>query len=126
MQEIEIMYFRKIIMLSIATVSLGIGLAASRTDAHANYYLNGNEYAQEATRFVTVRKTVSVYKIKTGNCEANNHWTFYKKLHKGSKVRISRWFMSTGGWIIKSKKYYYHNSRTFFIVPTGNGHWYYK
>ncbi|MTV81327.1 hypothetical protein [Secundilactobacillus folii] len=108
---------------AIAVLSFGTGLTISNTDAKASY-LNGNDYAREATHLVTAKKTVRVYKIRTGNCEANNHWSFYKYLHKGSRVYASQYFMSTGGWIIKSKNIYYHNHRTFFLVASG--HWYYK
>lgn len=92
--------------------------------AHASY-LNGNDYSRLATHLVKAKRTVKVYKVHTGNCEANNRWTFYKYLHKGSKVYSSAWFMSTGGRIIKSKNMYYHNSRTFFIIP-GSSKWYTK
>lgn len=117
------MKLTKYVTLGVIALSLGIGLAATHTTASASY-LNGNDYAREATHLVTAKKRVAVYKIRTGNCEANNHWTFYKYLNKGSRVYASRWIMSTGGWIVKSKKVYYHNSRTFFLIAKGN--WYYK
>ena len=87
-------------------------------------YLNGNSYAAEATKHATAKKTVRVYKVTTGKYEANNHYTFYGYLHKGSSVKRSSYLMSTGGWVIKSSHKYYHNKRTFFLVAKGN--WYYK
>lgn len=90
-------------------------------------YLNGNDYTDMCNRFVKVTKPVKVYKVRTGTCEANNHFKYYGKLKKGSHVLISRWLMSTvGGWIIFSKKYY-STRRTFFFAhnPRGNrANWY--
>lgn len=120
------MNFSTLKIVGITTLSLIVGFVTVHTTAHASYYLNGNDYAREATHLVTARKTVPVYKVRTGNCEAKNHFTFYKYLRRGSRVYSSPYFMSTGGWIIKSKNLYYHNSRTFFIIPNNNHHWYYK
>jgi len=103
------------------TLLSSLFLFSSTADAS---YLNGNSYAAEAKKSATARKTVRVYKVTTGNYEANNHFTFYGYLHKGSKVKRSSYLMSTGGWIIKSPHKYYHNKRTFFLVAKGN--WYYK
>jgi hypothetical protein len=112
------------IILGITIFSMFTSLVTTSTTASASYYLNGNDYAREATHLVTAKKTVRVYKIRTGNCEANNRWTFYKYIHKGSRVYASHWLMSTGGWIVKSKNVYYHNPRTFFLIAKSN--WYYK
>ena len=109
-------------MFVIATTALSfIGFTQGKAQAS---YLNGNDYAATATKSVIARKTVRVYKVRTGDCEANNRFSFYGYLHKGSRVHRSQWFMSTGGWIIKSPHKYYHNKRTFFLVAKGN--WYYK
>ena len=79
------------------------------------------------SKTVKVTKPVKVYKVRTGTCEANNHFKYYGKLKKGSHVLISRWLMSTGGgWIIFNKKYY-STRRTFFFAhnPRGNrANWY--
>lgn len=88
-------------------------------------YLNGNSYATLATRHVKTTKSVAVYRIRTGKYEAANHFHYAGKIKKGTKLRISHYLMSTGGWIITSKKYY-HNKRTFFLVPDSQHHWYKK
>lgn len=87
---------------------------------------SGNAYAKEATYHIKAKKTVPVYKVRTGKSEAQNTQKLAFHFHKGSKAYISRWQMSTGGWIIVSKNKYYHTSRTFFLVPTGLGKWYQK
>lgn len=117
------MTIRKSVLLGVTACAFaGVSFIPS---AHASY-LNGNEYAAEAHTLVKAIKRVPVYKIRTGNCEANNHFSFYKYLNKGSKVYASQYFMSTGGWVIKSSHVYYHNSRTFFLIPDDQGHWYSK
>lgn len=117
------MAIRKSILLGVATFTFA---GVSLTPVANASYLNGNEYASTAHTLVKARKRVPVYKVRTGNCEANNHFSFYKYLKKGSKVYASRYFMSTGGWVIKSSHVYYHNSRTFFLIPDNQGHWYTK
>lgn len=109
-------------MVVFAATAIGV-IGIGSGNAHASY-LNGNNYAASATKRVTVKKTVRVYKVTTGRFEAENHFKFYSYLHKGSHVYRSPWFMSTGGWVIKSPHKYYHNQRTFFLVAKGN--WYYK
>ncbi|VDG17565.1 hypothetical protein [Lactobacillus brevis] [Lactiplantibacillus mudanjiangensis] len=93
------------------------------TSAQASY-LSGNSYATMATRRVKITKNVNVYRCKTGQYEATNHFTYVGKLHKGAHVKISNWLMSTGGvWVVKSARYY-HNSRTFFVISAKGHHWY--
>lgn len=115
-----------VIMMTFGLViGLGYGTQQSQASWFKNGHLNGNFYANEATNLVVSRKTVPVFKYRTGTCEANNRRTFYGYLHKGSKVFASGYKMSTGGvWIIKSKRVYYHNSRTFFAVGNTNHSWY--
>jgi len=99
---------------ALITLVLVSGLLSISTSAKANY-LNGNSYAAEATKTAFAKKTVRVYKITTGHYESENQATLYGYLYKGTKVKRSNYIMSTGGWIIKSHKYY-HNKRTFFLV----------
>lgn len=104
--------------LFIALISLG------STTANASY-LNGNSYAAEATRRVTTKKSVKVYMVETGKYEAANKFYSYGKIKKGTTLKASYYLMSTGGWIVKSNKYF-HDKRTFFIVPGGQHNWYKK
>lgn len=120
---------KKWLMAGIAAVMLGgtvTALPIQSSTVQASSYLSGNSYAKKATRYVKVTKKMPVYKVKTGKYEATNKFTRYGSVKKGSKVYISKWLMSTGGvWVIKSKKYY-HNKRTFFVVPGTKANWYKK
>lgn len=107
---------------ALITLVLVSGLLSISTSAKANY-LNGNSYAAEATKSATAKKNVRVYKITTGKYESENKASFFGYLRKGTTVKRSNYVMSTGGWIIKSGKYY-HNKRTFFLIAKGD--WYYK
>lgn len=122
---------KKLIAVIMITVGLIIGLSFGTQQSQASWFenghLNGNFYARNATNLVIARKTVPVFKYRTGTCEANNQRAFYGYLHKGSKVFASGYSMSTGGvWIIKSKHQYYHNSRTFFAVGNTTHYWYHR
>ncbi|MCP9331885.1 hypothetical protein [Lentilactobacillus hilgardii] len=117
------MIIQKMSIILLSTGLLGITCPSS---VSANSYLSGNAYAKEATYHIKAKKTVPVYKVRTGKDEAQNTQKLAFHFHKGSKAYISRWQMSTGGWIIVSKHKYYHTSRTFFLVPTGLGKWYQK
>lgn len=92
------------------------------SNAQASKYLNGNSYAKEAKIHVIAKKTVKVYRIKTGKYEAANRVYYYGKITKGTALYRSEYLMSTGGYVVKSGKYY-HNNRTFFIVPQYNSSW---
>lgn len=92
------------------------------TNAQASKYLSGNSYAKEAKTHVIAKKTVKVYKVKTGTYEAKNIAYNYGTIKRGTAFYRSGYLMSTGGYIVKSGKYY-HNSRTFFIVPQTNANW---
>ena len=113
---------KKRILLFLAIISFGL-LGLSHTDQEASSYLNGNDYARAATRYVKVTRKIPIYRVRTGRYEAANH--FYKAgyVKKGTKLHISYWIMSTGGWIGTSKKYY-HNSRTFFLISAKHADWY--
>lgn len=118
----EKMKNKKIIFLlsSILLIFAFLGIS-NKTQAS---YLNGNSYARKATRHVRVTKTMHVYRCHTGKYEAANRFYSSGKVKKGTKLYISRWIMSTGGvWVIKSRKYY-HNRRTFFVVPGMKANWY--
>ncbi|MBD5429244.1 hypothetical protein [Lactobacillus sp.] len=115
---------KKVLFIFSIILLLMIGAKQSRT-AQASSYLNGNDYARAATRYVKVTRKIPIYRVRTGKYEAQNH--FYKAgyVKKGTKLHISYWIMSTGGWIVTSKKYY-HNSRTFFIISARHADWYKK
>ena len=117
------MRYRRLVTI-IATLLGLIGIFKFNSQPANASYLNGNDYAKMATRYVRVTKSMPVYRCKTGNCEANNRFHRYGTLKKGTKVYISRWLMSTGScWVIKSHKYY-HNRRTFFAGPGMKVNWY--
>lgn len=114
---------KKKALLFLAIISFGL-LGLSHTNkVEASSYLNGNDYARAATRYVKVTRKIPIYRVRTGRYEAANH--FYKAgyVKKGTKLHISYWIMSTGGWIVTSKKYY-HNSRTFFLISAKHADWY--
>lgn len=113
---------KKLIFILSSVLLLFTFLGISQT-SQANY-LSGNSYASLATRHVRVTRTMRVYRCRTGKYEAANHFYRAGKVRKGTKLYISRWLMSTGGcWVIKSRKYY-HNRRTFFVVPGMKANWY--
>lgn len=100
-----------------------LGLNSKNQNVKASY-LNGNSYASMATRHVVVTRRMPVYKCRTGKCEAANRFHRNGSVRKGTKLYISRWLMSTGScWVIKSRRYY-HNRRTFFVVPGRKANWY--
>ncbi|WP_308555450.1 hypothetical protein [uncultured Lactobacillus sp.] len=115
---------KRIIVLLIMILGFaGIFTATNSNKVQASY-LSGNNYASLATRHVVVTRTMPVYRCKTGHCEAENRFYHAGHAHKGTKIYISRWLMSTGGvWVIKGGKYY-HNHRTFFVVPGSRANWY--
>lgn len=108
-------------------IVLGLTLVGLSTTPVQASYLSGNSYAAMANRRVKITRSVRVYRVHTGQSEATNHFTYVGKVHKGAKVKISNWLMSTGSvWVIKSAHKYYHNSRTFFVVSAKGHHWYHK
>ena len=117
------MQFKKL-AAGLAIVAGLAAIGASTTTANASY-LNGNDYAREATRSVKVTKTVKLLRVHTGSCEANQRVYRAGTLKKGSRVSISTNLMSTGGWVVRSKKIH-ANRRNFYLVAGGNKHWYTK
>ncbi|WPC18285.1 hypothetical protein N6G94_04610 [Pediococcus inopinatus] len=113
---------RKIILTFFLTSFL---ILVAPTNVHASKYLSGNSYAKEAKAHIVAKKTVKVYKMTTGKYEAANHAHYYGTIKRGTALYRSAYLMSTGGFIVKSRKYY-HNSRTFFIVPQMSSNWYTK
>lgn len=115
------MKFKKILMVSAATLSMGVGLAITHQTAQAR--INGVSMSQDSHFLVRAKRTVAVYKVTTGAYMAKNHYHFFKYLHKGSKVYTSRLFMSPDGWIIKSSGVYRPTRHSFYLVPSGHK-WY--
>lgn len=114
---------KKKIVILIGILTLGLLFTCNNQTTEARY-LNGNSYARLATRHVRVTRTMPVYRCRTGKYEAKNHFYRVGKVRKGTKLYISKWLMSTGAcWVIKSHKYY-HNRRTFFVVPGRRANWY--
>ena len=72
-------------------------------------------------------KTINVYKVTTGTCEANNRFKKYGRIKRGAKIWISRYLMSTGGgWVVINDNKYYSTKRTFFFAANGHAqaNWY--
>ncbi|QDD70405.1 hypothetical protein DM298_05700 [Lactobacillus amylovorus] len=111
------------LLIFVAMLLCAIGLISTNSKTVQATYLNGNDYTDMCKRYVKVVKTVKVYKVRTGTCEANNHFKYYGKLKKGSHVWISRWLMSTGGgWVIINDGKYYSTRRTFFFAVNPHGY----
>lgn len=73
--------YNKILVL-LAMLFCTIGLISFNNKQVKANYLDGNAYTEGCTRYVKVIKPVKVYKVKTGNCEAKNHFKYYDKLKK--------------------------------------------
>ncbi|HIW72227.1 MAG TPA: hypothetical protein H9875_06320, partial [Candidatus Levilactobacillus faecigallinarum] len=72
---------RKRLILSVMLFSTLWGLipgVTANAQAWREKYANSNKYK------VRVLKTTRVYKLKYGDCEANNRYVGTRKLHKGS------------------------------------------
>ncbi|MBW1605882.1 hypothetical protein [Lactobacillus sp. Sy-1] len=77
----------------------------------------GYGYASTANHQVKTTKTVSVYKVRVGKDEADNHFTKAGKIKKGTHLSVSDWVMSTGGGYVVTGKYHWKpTSKTFYFV----------
>ena len=121
------MKHKKFIVI-LATLLCIIGISTFNTKTAKASYLNGNSYTDMCTRYVKVVKPINVYKVRTGKCEAMNHFKYIGKIKKGSHIWISHWLMSTGGgWVVINDGKYYSTRRTFFFAHNPNSNranWY--
>ncbi|MEJ6399933.1 hypothetical protein [Nicoliella lavandulae] len=108
----------KSLLLSMATAAV-ISVSMAQVTAQANGY----QYAQEATRSVRVIKRVPVYRGTAGPYEAANRFKLAGYIKPGTHLKVSQYFMSTGGYIVKNHKYTATTKR-FYIVPKDNSSWF--
>ncbi|UQS85668.1 hypothetical protein MOO46_03715 [Apilactobacillus apisilvae] len=87
--------------------------------------ISAHEYGSTAKTSVKTTKNVKVYKVTAGKFEAANKFTYTGHIKKGTHLKVSNYFMSTGGYVIKNK-HYRVTHKTFYLVPEMNGHWYKK
>ncbi|MCL0312165.1 hypothetical protein M2S00_03505 [Apilactobacillus sp. TMW 2.2459] len=88
-----------------------------------NANASGYEYRKLANKSIVTTKSVKVFRGTAGNCEADNKFKYIGHIKIGSHIKVSQYFMSTGGWIVKSAKYRASGSH-FYIVNTDKTHWF--
>ena len=102
-----------------------LSLAAMAASPVQASYLSGYEYGDAANKKVVVTKSMPVYRIKTGSCEAKNRFYAAGKVKKGTVLYRSQWFMATGcGWVIKNSQYKPGKRRFYFVQAPEKTKWF--
>ncbi|MDD6720644.1 MAG: Rib/alpha-like domain-containing protein [Lactobacillus porci] len=102
-----------------------LSLAATAASPVQASYLSGYGYANAANKKVVVTKSMRVYRVKTGSCEAKNHFYAAGKVKKGTVLYRSQWFMATGGgWVIKNSQYKPGKRRFYFVQAPEKTKWF--
>lgn len=87
--------------------------------------ISGYEYGSSAKNNVKTTQRVKVYKIISGKYEAANKFKYAGYIKKGTHLKVSMYFMSTGGYVVKNR-HYKVTHKSFYLVPKTNNHWYKK
>lgn len=111
---------KKRIVLFLVTISAMFAITLNVSNK-----AKASSYESLAKRSIVTTKVVKVFKGHQGKFEANNTFQYYGKIKKGTHLKVSSYYMSTGGYIVKSFKYNSHG-KVFFIVPETNSHWFKK
>ena len=109
---------KKIATLLVAVVSMGTGMAFHQTTAHAlASYWHHNHW-------VTIKKTVTVQKIKIADPIASSRAVRSYKLHRGAHYKLGH-YDTNYSWVLNSG-HFNSNSHYTYIVRRGwnNASWF--
>lgn len=112
------MVFKKTLILSVAALSFGTGMAIRSTPAHAlaSYWVHSH--------WVTIRKTSTVEKIRIVDPIYKSPVVAKYKVHKGAHYKLGH-YDTNYSWVLRSGRFH-SNSHYTYIVKRGwnNSSWF--